>query len=135
MQDKAVEAAPKRLNLHRKQQGTVEPTLQMQKQPQLPYTMTTPRNYRRKRGSSTPHQRGATAATLQRQRKAGGQQTSPDPTASHAWLASHAPHTASRQRRAATASMTASGHENGERDRVTAIGHSDPLASKLKLLP
>ena len=26
-------------------------------------------------------------------------------------------------------------HENGERDRVTATGHSDPLASKLKLLP
>ena len=31
--------------------------------------------------------------------------------------------------------MTASGHENGERNRVTASGHSDPLASKLKLLP
>ena len=28
-QDKAVEAAPKQLNLHRKQQGTAEPTLQM----------------------------------------------------------------------------------------------------------
>ena len=44
----------------------------------------------------------------------------PHPPASHAWLASHAPHTASGQRRAATASMTASGHENGERDHATA---------------
>ena len=38
-------------------------------------------------------------------------------------------------RRTATASMTPSGHENGERDRWTAIGHSDPLESKLKWLP
>ena len=107
----------------------------MQKQPQLPYTMTAPSNYRRKWGSSTPHKRGDTAATLQRQWKAGRQQASPHPPASHAWLASCAPHTTSRQRRAATASMTASGHENGERDRGTASGHSNPLASKLKLLP
>ena len=31
--------------------------------------------------------------------------------------------------------MTASGHENGKRDRGTDIGPSDPKASKLKLLP
>ena len=96
----------------------------MQKQPQLPYTMTAP--------SSTPHKRGDTAATLQRQRKAGGQQTSPHPPASHAWLASRAPHTASGQRRAATASMTASGHENGERGRRTASGHSNPPGEPVK---
>ena len=56
-------------------------------------------------------QRGDTAATLQRQWKAGGQQTSPHPPTSHAWLASRTPHTASRQRRTATVTMTASGHE------------------------
>ena len=47
-QDEAVETAPKRLNLHPKQQGTAEPSLRMQKQPQLPYTMTAPSNYRQK---------------------------------------------------------------------------------------
>ena len=41
---------------------------------------------------------------------------------------------ASGQRRTATTPMTASSHENGERDHGTTIGHSDPLASKLKLL-
>ena len=53
--DEAVEAAPKWLILHPKQKGTAEPPLQMQKQPQLPYTMTAPSDYRQKRGSSTPH--------------------------------------------------------------------------------
>ena len=41
-------------------------------------------------------------------------------TATHAWLASHPPDTASGQRRAATASKTASGHEKrreGSRDQ------------------
>ena len=52
-------------------------------------------------------------------------QQSPHPPASHAWLASRPPHTASGQRREATASMITSGHENGERGRRTAIGHSD----------
>ena len=52
-------------------------------------------------------------------------QQSPHPPASHAWLASRSPHTASGQRREATASVIASGHENGERGRETAIGHSD----------
>ena len=47
-----------------------------------------------------------------------------------AWLASHPPDTASGQRRAASASM-----KNSERDRATDSGHSEPLASKLKLLP
>ena len=84
------------------------------------------------RKQHSPHR--DTAATLQRQQKAGGQQTSPHPPASHAWLTSRAPHTASIQRRAAIASMTASSHKNGERDRGTASGHSDSLASKLKLL-
>ena len=45
---KAFEAALKWLILHPKQKGTAEPPLRMQKQPQLPYTMTAPRNYRRK---------------------------------------------------------------------------------------
>ena len=53
--DEAFEAAPKWLILHPKQKGTAEPPLRMQKQPQLPYTMTAPSNYRRKRGSRTPH--------------------------------------------------------------------------------
>ena len=50
---------------------------------------------------------------------------SPHPPSSHAWLASSSPHTASGQRREATASVIASGHENGERGRGTAIGHID----------
>ena len=54
-QDKAFEAAPKWLILHPKQKGPAEPPLRMQKQPQLPYTMTTPSNYRQKLGSRTPH--------------------------------------------------------------------------------
>ena len=53
--DKAFEAAPKGLILHLKQKGTAEPPLQMQKQPQLPYSTTAPSDYRRKWGSSTPH--------------------------------------------------------------------------------
>ena len=48
MQEAAFEAAPKRLNLQLKQKGTAEPLLRMQKQLQLPYTMTAPSNYRRK---------------------------------------------------------------------------------------
>ena len=47
-QDEAFEAAPKWLILHLKQKGTAEPPLRMQKQPQLPYTMTAPSNYRQK---------------------------------------------------------------------------------------
>ena len=58
-------------------------------------------------------------------RRLDDRQQSPHPPASHAWLASRSPHTASRQRREATASVIASGHENGERGRGTAIGHSD----------
>ena len=54
-----------------------------------------------------------------------GRQQSPHPPTSHAWLASRSPHTASRQRREATASVIASGHENGERGRGAAIGHGD----------
>ena len=66
--------------------------------------------------AALPTERGVTAATLQRQREAGGQQPSPHPPASRAWLASRSPHTASGQRREATASVIASG---------PAIGHSD----------
>ena len=54
-QEEAFEAAPRWLILHLKQKGTAEPPLRMQKQPQLPYTMTAPSNYRWKLGSSTPH--------------------------------------------------------------------------------
>ena len=75
--------------------------------------------------AALPTERGVTAATLQRQREAGRQQQSPHPPASHAWLASRPPHTASGQRREATTSVIASGHKNGERDRRTAISHSD----------
>ena len=75
--------------------------------------------------AALPTERGVTAATLQRQWKPGGQQPSPHPPASHAWLASRSPHTASGQRRETTVSVIASGHENGERDRGTAIGHSN----------
>ena len=49
-----------------------------------------------------------------------GTKTSTHPTATPAWLASHPPDTASGQRRAAAASMNASGHEKrreGSRDR------------------
>ena len=73
----------------------------------------------------SPTKRGVTAATLQRQWEVGGQQPSPHPPASYAWLASRSPQTASGQRREATASVNASGHENGERDRGTMIGHSE----------
>ena len=83
--------------------------------------MTTGRNGE----AALPKERGVTAATLQRQREAGEQQPSPHPPASHAWLTSRSPHAASRQRREATASVNASGHENDERDRGTTIGHSD----------
>ena len=75
--------------------------------------------------AALPTERRVTAATLQRQWEAGRQQPSPHPPASHAWLASRSPHTASGQRREATASVIASSHENGERDRGTAIDHSD----------
>ena len=60
----------------------------------------------------------------------GTKKTSTHHTATHAWLASHPPDTASGQRRAASASM-----KNGERDRATDSGHSEPLASKPKLPP
>ena len=63
------------------------------------------------------------------------EQTSTHHPTTHAWLVSHPLDTASGQRGAATASTTGSGHENGERDRATDSGHSEPLASKLKLLP
>ena len=82
--------------------------------------------------AALPTERGVTAATHQRQREGGGQQPSPHPPASHAWLASRSPPTASGQRREGTASVIASGHENGERDRGTAIGHSDPLGEHAK---
>ena len=82
--------------------------------------------------AALPTERGVTAATLQRQWEAGGQQPSPHPPASHAWLTSRSPHTASGQRREATASMIASGHENGETDRGAAIDHSDPPGEHTK---
>ena len=66
-------------------------------------------------GKQHSPQRGVTAATLQRQWEAGGQQPSPHPPASHACLASRSLHTASGQRREVTASVIASGHENCER--------------------
>ena len=47
-QDEAFKAALKWLILHPKQKDTAEPPPWMQKQPQLPYTMTAPSNYRRK---------------------------------------------------------------------------------------
>ena len=70
--------------------------------------------------AALPTERRGTAATLQ---TTGGWTTeqSPYPPASHAWLASRSPHTASGQRREAIAS----GHENGERGCRTAIGHRD----------
>ena len=73
----------------------------------------------------TPQREELLQHTFQRQREAGRQQQSPHPPAAHAWLASRSPHTASGQRREATAPVTAIGHENGERDRVTTTGHSD----------
>ena len=75
--------------------------------------------------AALPTERGVTAATLQRPRKAGRQQQSPHPPTSHAWLASCSPHTASGQRREATASVIASSHEYRERDSGTANGRSD----------
>ena len=56
---------------------------------------------------SRPSPQPSTRDDLQSQDK----KTSTHHTATHAWLASHPPDTASRQRRAASASMTASGHE------------------------
>ena len=104
----------------------------MQKQPQLPYTMTLLVTTDGNGEAALPTERGVTAATLQRQREAGGQQPSPHPAATHAWLTSRSPHTASGQRREATAPVIASGHENGERDCGTAIGHSNPPGEHAK---
>ena len=73
----------------------------------------------------SPHKEEPLLHTFQRQREAGRQQQSPHPPTAHAWLASRSPQITSGQRREATAPVTASSHENGERDRVTVTGHSD----------
>ena len=109
----------KGLLLHPKQKGTAESPLRMQEQPQLPYSMTAPRYHRRKCWSSTPHKERSHCRIHFRDNGRLGDSNS------HAWLASHSPHTASGQIREATAPVTASGHENGERDLVTVTGHSD----------
>ena len=97
----------------------------MQKQPQLPYSMTAPSDYRRKWGSSTPHRERSYCSNISE--TTGGRATATVTTPSCISRLARQPlsHTASRQRREATASVIASGHENGERDRGTAIGHSD----------
>ena len=81
---------------------------------------------------NSPHREESLPHTFQRQWEAGRQQQSPHPPAAHAWLASRSPHTAGGQRREATAPVTASGHENGERDRVTATEHSDHPSKQAK---
>ena len=115
-----------------KAEGHSRTPLRIQKQPQLLYTMTAPSNYRQKRGSSTPHRERSYCSHTSETTGGGGDNPSTHPPASHAWLASGSPHTASGQRRAATASVIASGHENGERNRGTTIGHSDPPGKHVK---
>ena len=118
MPDKAVEAAPKGADSPSKAEGynrTPAPDAEATATTLL--LVTTGGNGE----AALTTERGGTAATHQRQREAGRQQQSPHPPISHAWLASRSPHTASGQRREATAS----GHENGERVRRTAIDHSD----------
>ena len=115
-QDEAFEAAPKWLILHPKQKGTAGPPPRMQKLPQLPYTMTAPSNYRRKSGSSTPHIE-ETLPPHSRDNGRLGEDKRPHTRISRLARQPHSPLSASGQRRTATASMTASGHENGERDR------------------
>ena len=133
-QDKAFEAAPKWLILHLKQKGKAEPPLRMQKQPQLPYTMTAPSNYRRKWGSSTRHTERRHCSHTSETTEGWGTNNVPTPSRILHLARQPVPHTASGQRRTATASMTASGQENGEGDRWTANYYSDPLESKLKRL-
>ena len=121
-----------------KQKGTAEPPPRMQKQPQLPYSMTAPRDEHPDRFTKnlegpeqqeemltqhSPQIEESLLHTFQRQREAERQQQSPHLPAAHAWLASRSPKIASGQRREATSPMIASGHENGEGDRLTAIGH------------
>ena len=130
----------KGLLLHPKQKGTAERPPRMQKQPQLPYSMTAPRDEDPDRFTKnlegpeqqaemekqhSPQNEESLLHTFQRQREAGRQQQSPHLPAAHAWLASRSLQTASGQIREAAAPVTASGHENGERDCVTATGHSD----------
>ena len=108
----------KGLLLNPKQKGTAEPPPQMQKQPQLPYSMTAPRDEdpdRFTKNLEGPEQQAemlkqhsshieeSLLHTFQRQREAGQLQQSPHPPAAHAWLASLSPQTASGQRREATA--------------------------------
>ena len=137
----------KGLLLHPKQKNTAEPQPRMQKQPQLPYSMTAPRDEDPDRFTKnlegpeqqaemlkqhSPQKEESLLHTFQRQREAGRQQQSPHPPAAHAWHASRSPQTASGQRREATSYVTASGHEHGEGDRVTATGHSDHPGEKAK---
>ena len=70
--------------------------------------------------------------TFQRQREARRPQQSPHPPAAYARLTSCSLQPASGQSREATAPVTASGHENGERDHVTATGHSDHHGEQAK---
>ena len=132
----------KGLLLHPKQKGTAEPPSRIQKQPQLPYSMTTPRDEdpdRFTKNLEGPEQQAemlkqhspqieeSLLHTFQIQREAGRQQQSPYPPAAHAWLASRSPQTASGQRRETTAPV-----ENGEGDHVTATGHSDHPGEQVK---
>ena len=120
MPEEAVKAAPKGADSPSKAEGySRTPT------PDAEATAATLLYDRGNGEAALPTERGGTAATLQRQWEAGRQQQSPHPPASHAWLASRSPHTESGQRREVTASVIASGHENGERGRGTLIGHSD----------
>ena len=138
----------KELPIHPEQKGTAEPPPRMQKQPQLPYSMTAPRDEDPDRFTKnlegpkqhaemlkqhSPQIEESLLHTFQRQREAGRQQPSPHPPTAHAWLASHSPMIASGQRREATAPVTASGHENGEGDRVTSTGHSDHPGEQVKV--
>ena len=144
---KTLKQHQKGLLLHPKQKGTAKLLPQMQKQPQLPYSMTAlrdedpdgfttnlagPEQQAEMLKQHSPQIEESLLHTFQRQREAGRQQQSPHPPAAHACLASRSPQTASGQMREATASVTASSHKNGEGDCVTATGHSDHPGEQAK---
>ena len=104
----------------------------MQKQPQLPYSMTAPRDEDPDRFTKdlegleqqaemlkqhSPQIEESLLHTFQRQWEAGRQQQSSHPPAAHAWLASRSPQTASGQRREATTPVRSRKRRGGSRDR------------------
>ena len=79
----------------------------------------------RKAATARPTKGGATGADDPETQEPGRQPPSAHPPVAHAWFVVFSPLTASGQRTEVTALVTASGHECGKGDRVTACGHAD----------